>query len=312
MVDFVNPSILGNLTTFSRTFQQPINRSRDTSASAQEKRLGECRAAELSSRTSNFVLRRSSALLLQYLPEKVEEVLFIPLTPFQSDLYRALLRGKAIRQVLARSEGIAAGSEALALQAINSLKKLCNHPALVYDECREWAGNDAKPALSFYPENYVPQSNFADVSQSAKLSVLDHLLSAIRREGQKVVIVSNYAQTLDMLAIYLRSKDWQYLRLDGQTRAAERSAIVDRFNASYAAEAFVFLLSAKAGGVRNTNSGNVARLDHRQCEAHLHFSFSPPCSPSGRFEFNRWQSSDPLRSRLEPRHRPPGLDIRTD
>jgi SNF2 family DNA or RNA helicase len=111
MCEFVNPSILGNLTTFSRAFMQPINRSRDTSAATKEKQLGEMRSQELAIRTQNFVLRRSNDILLQYLPEKVEEVLFIPLTPIQAEIYRGLLRGKAIRQVLARTN--ASGNDAL-------------------------------------------------------------------------------------------------------------------------------------------------------------------------------------------------------
>lgn len=138
----------------------------------------------------------------------------------------------------------------------------------MYEDCRELAGgeeangssskgkgngmmggDDFKSAYSFFPSHYVPQSSFSDVNQSSKLAVLDHLLKAIRAEGNKVVVVSNYIQTLDMLAVYLSQRNYQYLRLDGKTNANERGAIVDRFNASYSVDAFVFLLSAKAGGV---------------------------------------------------------------
>lgn len=128
-------------------------------------------------------------------------------------------------------------------------------------------------------QNYVPVSNFCTVAQSGKLAVLDHLLPAIRAEGQKVVVVSNYIQTLDMLQHYLKAKDYGFLRLDGTTNATDRGALVDRFNAPHASDHFVsargtavqscsfgwmyglhmwiacfcvpcsFLLSAKAGGV---------------------------------------------------------------
>jgi len=142
------------------------------------------------------------------------------------------------------------------------LKKLVNHPALVHSECLdlssgEWnngasvggAAAGVKPAISFYPPNYVPAANFADTSQSSKLAVLEHLLTAIKAEGQRVVVVSNYKETLDMIAAFLHTKQWLYLRLDGSTPAAERPSLVDRFNASYATEYFIFLLSARAGGV---------------------------------------------------------------
>lgn len=83
-----------------------------------------------------------------------------------------------------------------ALQCINGLKKLANHPALVYDECRDQeAPGEVKSAFSLFPENYVPIANMSDVSQSSKLAVLAHLLAAIKQAGQKVVVVSNYRQT---------------------------------------------------------------------------------------------------------------------
>lgn len=273
---------------------QPITRSRDAYSSIPEKQLGEARATELAHRTQNFVLRRTNEILLQYLPEKIEQVLFIPLTPFQANIYRGLLQGKAIRQVLSLTSGF--GHDALALQSINSLKKLCNHPALVYEEARELAGNEPKSALSFYPENYVPQSNFADVTQSSKLAVLDHLLASVKREGNKIVVVSNYIQTLDMLAAYLQSKKYQYLRLDGQTPAQERGGLVDRFNSNYSSEAFVFLLSAKAGGVRQHTEITQVPLVQIACVTHC--LSQTLCGRYlfvlGWFESDRWQSFSSL------------------
>lgn len=238
MCDFVCPNLMGSLPTFRRTFELPISRGRDASADAGVKALGEARAEELAHRTQGFVLRRSSELLLQYLPEKVEQVLFIPLTPLQSDIYRALLRSKDVRRLLCRGAG--SSTDPLSLQCINNLKKLANHPALVFEECQRQSGaEEERSALSLYPPHYVPVANFADISQSSKLAVLDHVLQAIRAEGGKVVVVSNYVQTLDALQAYLRAKGYAFLRLDGSTAAEDRSAIVDRFNAPYATEHFV-------------------------------------------------------------------------
>ena len=160
MCDFVNPNIMGSLHTFRQTFETPISRSRDVSADKKVKALGEARAEELAQRTKNFVLRRTSELLLQYLPEKVEQVLFVPLTPLQAELYRALLRSKDVKRLLSRGSG--GPNDALcqlhsaareprrlawfrwrlpiltwpllsllliaALQCIGQLKKLANHP----------------------------------------------------------------------------------------------------------------------------------------------------------------------------------------
>lgn len=47
------------------------------------------------------------------------------------------------------------------------------------------------------------------------------------------------AASLDMLEKFLHSKGWHWLRLDGNTAAADRPGIVDRFNANYASDSFV-------------------------------------------------------------------------
>jgi DNA repair and recombination protein RAD54B len=80
--------------------------------------------------------------------------------------------------------------------------------------------------------------------------VLDRLLHQIATTtSEKVVLVSNYTSTLDMLQSLLASLDYTFLRLDGSTPASKRQDLVDRFNRSPPSNSFVFLLSAKAGGV---------------------------------------------------------------
>lgn len=134
MCDFVNPAIMGSLNAFRRTFETPISRSRDTSADFKTKQLGEARAKELNERTASFVMRRSSQLLLQYLPEKVEQVLFVPLTPMQAELYRAMLRSKQVRAVLARGSG--GPNDALCQDTAQSRNELCSCSALFAFLCR--------------------------------------------------------------------------------------------------------------------------------------------------------------------------------
>lgn len=44
MISFVNPDLLGNLATFKRVFAEPISKSRDRSATAEEQQLGQERS----------------------------------------------------------------------------------------------------------------------------------------------------------------------------------------------------------------------------------------------------------------------------
>lgn len=73
-------------------------------------------------------------------------------------------------------------------------------------------------------------------------------LDRMRREtNDKVVLISNYTQTLDLFEKMLRGKKYGYFRLDGTMTIPKRQKLVDRFNDPESPE-FVFLLSSKAGG----------------------------------------------------------------
>ena len=68
-----------------------------------------------------------------------------------------------------------------------------------------------------------------------------------RESDDKLVLISNYTQTLDLFEKMLRSKKWGYFRLDGTLDVKKRQKLVDKFNDPEGKE-FVFLLSSKAGG----------------------------------------------------------------
>jgi DNA repair and recombination protein RAD54B len=66
---------------------------------------------------------------------------------------------------------------------------------------------------------------------------------------EKVVIVSNFTSTLNIIAKVCEAKRYPALRLDGSTPQKQRLELVDRFNRGRRDDSYIFLLSAKAGGV---------------------------------------------------------------
>ncbi len=64
----------------------------------------------------------------------------------------------------------------------------------------------------------------------------------------RVVVVSNYTKTLDLLQDLCVHMGYTFCRLDGHTPTSQRQRLVDGFNSSYS-QNFLFLLSSKAGGV---------------------------------------------------------------
>ncbi|XP_045143275.1 DNA repair and recombination protein RAD54B [Echinops telfairi] len=253
LIDFVNPGILGTLSSYRKIYEEPIIISRDPSASEEEKNFGERRAAELTRLTGLFILRRTQEVINKYLPPKIENVVFCQPGPLQIELYRKLLNSKAVSFCL---QGLLENSSHLI--CIGALKKLCNHPCLLFKSIKEKEcsstcdGNEDRHLYeglrTAFPNDYSPLT--CAEGESGKLQVLSKLLAVIHelRPSEKVVLVSNYTQTLNILQEVCQRHGYAYTRLDGQTPISQRQQIVDGFNSKYSSD-FIFLLSSKAGGV---------------------------------------------------------------
>nr|POE86529.1 dna repair and recombination protein rad54b [Quercus suber] len=236
MVDFVNPGLLNKYATFKREFEIPILKSRQPGALPKDLEKGEARSEELASITSKFILRRTAEILSKYLPPKTEYVVFCRPTKVQKEVYRSITGSPTFNAAL--------GSSALSLELINILKKVCNSPNLLLKKNDK--GEDITKAELI---ECIPPGLLKSPGASGKLQVLDSLLHRIRTTSEeKVVLVSNYTSTLDILGNLMNSLSYKFMRLDGSTPASKRQTLVDTFNRAPPSHSFVFLLSAKAGG----------------------------------------------------------------
>lgn len=236
MVDFVNPSIMSKYSTFKREFETPILKMRQPEASTHDIEKGQARSEELASRTGMFILRRTSEILSQYLPPKTEYVVLCRPTKVQAGIYRTMVGTQAFIAAMNTPTAV--------LELINVLKKVCNCPKLLLT--KDQKEEVTKPELL----EGIPPRLLKSPAASGKLQVLDELLHQIHSTTEeKVVLVSNYTSTLDILGNLLDSMSYKYIRLDGTTAQNKRQDLVDRFNRSPRSNSFVFLLSAKAGGV---------------------------------------------------------------
>lgn len=96
----------------------------------------------------------------------------------------------------------------------------------------------------------IPPQLLRSSAGATKIRALDQLLHILRTTtSDKVVLVSNYTSTLDLLSTLLTSLGHSFVRLDGTTPSSKRQEIVDSFNRTPASTCFAFLLSAKAGGI---------------------------------------------------------------
>jgi len=237
LLNFANPGLLGTPNEFRKNYEIPILRGRDADATQKDHEISDQKLGELWGIVSKFIIRRTNDILSKYLPVKFEHVVFCRLAPLQLDLYNVFIASKAMQRLL-RGQG------SQPLKAITMLKKLVNHPDLL-NLPEEMRGSE-----TVLPEHYHTQGRHRIISPefSGKMMVLDRMLAKIKKEtDDKIVIISNYTQSLDLIEKYCRQRSYGSLRLDGSMTINKRQKLVDRFNNPDGSE-FVFLLSSKAGG----------------------------------------------------------------
>ncbi|XP_033351681.1 DNA repair and recombination protein RAD54B-like [Bombus vosnesenskii] len=245
LIDFVNPTILGSNSEFKNYYEKPIVASQCPTASDHVVSLGTERANELREKIKCFILRRTQETINKYLPSKHELIVFCRLSIEQQDLYSQVTDSWFNKSL--------SDNNIPHLTVITALKKICNHPELFYNEKTELFCIDSK--------GIHKTSNIKDSTKTVycgKISIVQTLLRNLKKTEEKLVLVSYYTQTLDILETVCNKEGLQFLRLDGSTTSNTRSKIIEQFN-STSDKSKVFLLSAKAGGV-GLNLPGASRL----------------------------------------------------
>lgn len=218
-----------------------------------------------------FVLRRLKNEVLHQLPKKLEKICKCDLTPAQRILYekvRAKFKNKVMKQSLPKSE---------MRNVYVELRKVANHPTLrrehfpdsrirsmakllkgdvIYAESNEtYLFEDMQVMSDFELHNLCLSSNAIRIYKlsddvlldSGKFRQLDELLPKFKSENKQILIFSQFTMMMDIMEVYLKMKQYVYLRLDGQTPVGDRLDLIDKFNND--PNYFIFILSTKAGGL---------------------------------------------------------------
>ncbi len=223
LFDFLNPGMLGDADWFRHRFAAPIERG------ANRERL-----RALREQVAPYILRRNKEAVARDLPPKTEIVRPVELGGAQRDLYESLrVAGHAeVRQVIA-SKGLGRSTITI-LDALMKLRQVCCDPRLVRGEA----------AVS--------------VRQSAKYDVLLELLDQQLAEGRRVLVFSQFASMVRLIAEGLTERDVRWVALTGATQ--DRQQAVDTFQQR---RADVFLITLKAGGtgLNLTSADTVVHYD---------------------------------------------------
>ncbi|KAK9834176.1 hypothetical protein WJX81_005712 [Elliptochloris bilobata] len=228
LLNFVLPAVFDCAESFDEWFAAPF-RGQGTDADDAAAQLNEEEQLLVIGRLHQvlrpFMLRRTKAEVETELPGKAEHVVRCDLSAWQRLWYRQIAEEGRVGM---------GGRAARSLQnAAMHLRKVCAHPYLF---------------LEALQPPYHPEDPEELVRASGKLALLDGILPKLRATGHRVLLFSQMTRALDVVEDFLDLRGLPCLRLDGTTKAADRARLLAEYNAE-GSEAFVFLLSTRAGGL---------------------------------------------------------------
>jgi SNF2 family DNA or RNA helicase len=206
---FLMPGFLGGKETFNTSFREPIEAEGNDEV-----------RQRLSQRIAPVLLRRTKQAVLHDLPDKIETIHRVELSPQQKDLYeavRAAMDRRVQEEINIKGAG---GSQIMILDALLKLRQVCCDPRLLKLDAAK------------------------GVTESAKLDALMEVLVPLIEDGRRVLLFSQFTEMLALIQARLVEENIGHLLLTGKTE--NRQELVHEFQKG---QTPVFLISLKAGGV---------------------------------------------------------------
>ncbi|KAJ3416125.1 btaf1 RNA polymerase II, B-TFIID transcription factor-associated, 170kDa [Chytridiales sp. JEL 0842] len=278
LFDFLMPGFLGTEQQFNQKFGKPILASRDAKSSSREQERGALALEALHRQVLPFLLRRMKEDVLDDLPPKIIQDYYVELSDLQKKLYEDFGKTQAAQtakqELVVATGGKAAGKAGgdgmgtHVFQALQYLRKLCNHPSLVL-----------KPEHPRYgtvmADLKAEGSSLNDIKHAPKITALGQILQdcGIGVESQDTAATAPhralvFVQLRDMLdhiennLFKAQMPGVSYLRMDGSTEAHLRHDMVKRFNSDPSIDVFLLTTSVGGLGLNLTGADTVIFVEH--------------------------------------------------
>src|ERR1700753_2209887 len=231
LLNFVLPNIFKSVKSFDEWFNTPFANTggQDKMELTEEEQLLVIKRLHKVLRP--FLLRRLKKDVEKDLPDKQERVIKCRFSALQTKLYMQLMT----HNKLAVTDGKGGKTSMRGLSnMLMQLRKLCNHP-YVFEPVEDQM-------------NPTKATNDSIWRTSGKFELLDRVLPKFQATGHRVLMFFQMTQIMNIMEDFLRLRNVTYLRLDGSTKADDRSELLKQYNAADS-EYFCFLLSTRAGGL---------------------------------------------------------------
>ncbi|KAG0053998.1 TATA-binding protein-associated factor mot1 [Gryganskiella cystojenkinii] len=297
LFDFLMPGFLGTEKQFNERFGKPIIASRDCKSSSREQEAGVLALEALHKQVLPFLLRRLKEDVLSDLPPKIIQDYYCELSDLQKQLYEEFSKSQIkheMEEELATDSVQAQGSSTAVatadspqkathiFQALQYLRKLCNHPLLVVNEKHPEYGR-------VMSQLKAQKKSIHDISFAPKLQALNQLLidcgigskavsgssadaeASLIHGGESAVsqhralIFCQQKAMLDIIENDLLKPllpSVSYMRLDGTVDSSKRHGIVQTFNADPSIDLLLLTTHVGGLGLNLTGADTVIFVEH--------------------------------------------------
>lgn len=221
-LSFVNPGLLGGLSSFNDRFVQPIEKQKDVLKMQQLKAI-----------ISPFILRRTKDQVATDLPAKMEQVVYCEMSEEQAEAYekvKSYYRNEIIKVI--RDMGVGKSQFTL-LQGLTKLRQIANHPLLINPDF---------------------------TGESGKFKEVTYMAETAMAEGHKVLVFSQFVSQLAIYKKWFDDEKIGYCYLDGSMTNEARQKAVQTFQEGNT-PFFLISLKAGGFGLNLTSADYVFMLD---------------------------------------------------
>ncbi|GAA5855493.1 hypothetical protein JCM8547_007859 [Rhodosporidiobolus lusitaniae] len=275
LFDFLMPGFLGSEKAFNERFGKPIAASRDAKSSSKEQEAGALALEALHKQVLPFLLRRLKEDVLDDLPPKIIQDYYVELSPLQKQLYDDFSNSQANQLAANEVSSASTDKPQHVFQALQYLRKLVNHPVLVYKPdvpqhqaalVRVSSGEPSIRDIAHAPKIHALRqilldcgiggtANDAGPSPSSDEAVSQHRVLIFCQLKQMLDIVEN-----DLFRALMPSIT--YMRLDGSTDVSKRHAICQTFNSDPSIDCLLLTTHVGGLGLNLTGADTVIFVEH--------------------------------------------------